>query len=48
MNVSGIKLGAPRMKNDNILVDASYTATAFRFVPQKSDEKKDAKKDGNK
>ena len=43
VNVSGIKLGAPRMKNDNILVDASYTANAFRFVPQKSDENKDAK-----
>lgn len=34
VNISGIKVGTPRFKNEKVLVEAKYTATAFRFLPQ--------------
>jgi type IV pilus assembly protein PilO len=34
VNITGIRLGTPRLKNEKVLVDATYTATAFRFLPQ--------------
>lgn len=41
VNVTNIKLGGPRVKNEKVMLDATYTATAFRFIPQpKKDEKK--------
>jgi type IV pilus assembly protein PilO len=48
INITNIKITHPRMKNEKVLIDASYTATAFRFLPQasaKTDSKdtKDAK-----
>jgi type IV pilus assembly protein PilO len=48
VNVSGIKMTNPRIKNDQVLVDANYTATSFRFVDQPKDEKKDKKDKGEK
>jgi type IV pilus assembly protein PilO len=49
INVSGIKMTGPRIKNEKVLVDAAYTATAFRFnAPVKKEEKKDGKKDEKK
>jgi len=50
INVSGIKMVNPRIKNEKVLVDASYTATAYRFVaPVKVPGKdKEEKKDGDK
>lgn len=33
VNISGVKLGAPKLKNDRIELSATYTATAFRFLP---------------
>jgi type IV pilus assembly protein PilO len=43
VNVASIKLANPRLKNDAIQVDATYTATAFRFVPQAAPAGKDNK-----
>jgi type IV pilus assembly protein PilO len=37
INITNIKLMHPHTKNEKILVDASYTATAFRFIPQKGE-----------
>lgn len=34
VNISGIRMGAPKFKNEKVLVEAKYTATAFRFLPQ--------------
>lgn len=34
VNISGIKLSKPRIKNEKVLVDSSFTATTFRFIPQ--------------
>jgi type IV pilus assembly protein PilO len=33
VNISGIKLSNPRTKNEKVLVDSSFTATTFRFLP---------------
>lgn len=34
VNVSGLKLTNPRLKNEKLLIDATFVATTFRFVPQ--------------
>jgi type IV pilus assembly protein PilO len=43
VNVNNIKLGAPVLKNDKVLLTSEFLATTFRFN-QKKDEKKDGKK----
>ncbi len=52
VNITNIKLTHPRPKNEKMLIDASYMATSFRFIPQakpeKKEEKKDEKKEGDK
>jgi type IV pilus assembly protein PilO len=45
VNISNIRLGHPHMKNEKILIDANYTATAFRFVEQPKGDSKDKDKD---
>lgn len=39
VNISKIKMSSPKLKNEKIIVDASYTATAFRFLPQPKEGK---------
>lgn len=38
INITGIKLSAPAVKNEKVNLKASYTATAFRFLPQSAVE----------
>lgn len=33
INITGIKLGQPSVKNEKVQLKATYTATAFRFLP---------------
>lgn len=48
VNISNIRLNHPRLKNEKILVDAYYTATAFRFVEQPKADSKAKDKDKSK
>ena len=34
VNVTNIKLGTPHIANDKMIVNASYIATTFRFLPE--------------
>ena len=34
VNVTNIKMGAPKMTGDKLVVQASYVATTFRFLPE--------------
>lgn len=47
IDISGIKLVNPRVKDDKLLVDASYMATSYRFIEQpKTGKDKDKDKAG--
>lgn len=39
VNISGVRMGTPKLRNDRIELNASYTATAFRFLPTEGDSK---------
>jgi type IV pilus assembly protein PilO len=34
VNVTNIRMGQPRIQNDKLLVNATYVATTFRFLPE--------------
>ena len=34
INITGIRMQNPKLKNEQINVDAVFVATAFRFLPQ--------------
>lgn len=38
VNVTGLKMGGPRVKNEKVLVDGTYMATTFRFLAQPKPE----------
>lgn len=44
INITGIKLGTPTLKNEKVDLKATYTATAFRFLPQANANNKKTKK----
>lgn len=44
INITGIKLDSPSLKNEKIDLKATYTATAFRFLPQASSESEQSTK----
>ncbi len=33
VNINELKFGAPRQRNEKVVIDAEFTATAFRFIP---------------
>lgn len=43
VNVNGIDLGKPAVKNEKVILQSSFIATTFRFVEQKAPDPKDAK-----
>ncbi|HYI00388.1 type 4a pilus biogenesis protein PilO [Hyalangium sp.] len=46
VNVNGIDLGKPTVKNEKVVLQSTFVATTFRFVEQK--DQKDAKQTGQK
>jgi len=49
VNITGIRMGVPRTKNEKVLVDAAFTATSFRFLEgEKKPEKKEEGKNPEK
>jgi type IV pilus assembly protein PilO len=33
VNINELKFGTPRQRNEKVVIDAEFTATAFRFIP---------------
>ncbi len=48
VNVSGIQLANPTMRNDRVVLAADFTATTFRFLNQEEMEAKKSAAKGNK
>src|SRR5256885_6632292 len=43
VNVTNIKMGQPRVTSEKLIVNASYVATTFRFLPEAAPPKRAAK-----
>jgi type IV pilus assembly protein PilO len=48
VNVNGIDLGKPTVKNEKVVLQSTFVATTFRFVDQPAPGAKDAKPAGQK